>query len=99
MTISTLLFLGLFLSTTLGAEGKIETKKNSSLDIDTATLQEKIKTDKNLVLIDVRTPSEITLLGGSINHPNEINIPRGWLEFQIKDEVADLDTPIVVYCG
>ena len=85
--------LALLLSPALNA------KDSSSVDIDTQALQEKIKSNKDLVIIDVRTPSEVSLLGGSINHPNEINIPRGWLEFRITDEVKNLDTPIVVYCG
>ncbi len=96
------LYLGLLSSPVLFAEAITE-KNNTALallDIDTQTLQEKIKNNNDLVLIDVRTPGEeIIVLGGSIDHPNEINIPRGWLEFRIKDEVANLGTPIVVYCG
>lgn len=68
-------------------------------DIDTQSLQELVKNNQDLVLIDVRTPGEIEFLGGSIDHQGDINIPRGWLEFRVKDEVPDLDTSIVVYCG
>ncbi len=68
-------------------------------NIDTQALQEQVKNNKDLILIDVRTPGEIEFLGGSIDHQGDINIPRGWLEFRIKDELPDLNTPIVVYCG
>ena len=88
------IILCLFLTSGLHAKSE-QTPK----DIDTQALQEQVKNNKNLVLIDVRTPGEIELLGGSIDHQGDINIPRGWLEFRIKDEVPDLNTPIVVYCG
>jgi len=93
------LLLGLLFSPVLQAKEATSTMMEDTVDINTQTLQEIIKDKKKLVLIDVRTPDEINILGGSINHPNEINIPRGWLEFRIKDEVKDLSTPIVVYCG
>ncbi len=73
---------------------------STSVDnINTPALQALIKQQKDLVLIDVRTPGEIGALGGSIDYPGEINIPRGWLEFRIKDEVPDKAAAIVVYCG
>ncbi len=96
------LYLGSLLSPALFAkENTLNSKEpiNTPIDLDTQTLQAKIKNNKDLLLIDVRTPGEIIVLGGSIDYPNEINIPRGWLEFRIKDEVPNLDTPIVVYCG
>jgi glyoxylase-like metal-dependent hydrolase (beta-lactamase superfamily II)/rhodanese-related sulfurtransferase len=77
-----------------------DAKKNADvIDINTVELQALIKDTPNLVLIDVRTPKEVGYLGGFIDHPNEVNIPRGWLEFRVGDAVPDFDTPIVVYCG
>jgi len=68
-------------------------------NIDTEELSRLIDQDPSLVIIDVRQESEVNGLGGMINGRREIILPRGWLEFRIANEVADKDTPIVVYCG
>ena len=69
-------------------------------NINTEQLRSLIDTKENLVLIDVRMQEEIASLGGTINSGRtDLNINRGWLEFQIGDAVPALDTPIVVYCG
>lgn len=67
-------------------------------NINTAQLQKQLKEQPKTVLIDVRTQFEVRQLG-TIGVFQNINIPRGWVEFRIKDEVFNLDTPIVVYCG
>ena len=70
------------------------------VNINTAELQAKIKNEKNIVLIDVRTSAEIDTLGGTIDAGSKnINLNRGWLEFRVSEEVPDKSTPIVVYCG
>lgn len=69
-------------------------------NIDTNALQSLVAGQPQTRVIDVRTASELATLGGSIDagtHP--ININRGWLEFRIEENVADKNTPIVVYCG
>jgi len=66
--------------------------------IHTAELKRMIAEDQEFVLLDVRTPSEIEELG-RIDAPQLVEIPRGWLEMRIFDEVLDVETPIVVYCG
>jgi len=48
-----------------------------------------------VVLVDVREIEEHEL--GAI--PGSVHIPRTFLEAQIETEVADLSTPIVVYCA
>jgi len=68
-------------------------------NIDTDELSRLIKQDPSLVIIDVRNESEVNGLGGMINGRREIILPRGWLEFRMPNEVADKNTPIVVYCG
>ena len=68
-------------------------------NLSTAGLLEVLEQRPHSVLIDVRTPREIHLLGGTIDAPRSYNIPRGWLEFRIADRVPDRDTPIIVYCG
>ena len=68
-------------------------------NLTTFELEEMLRDQPGTVLIDVRSPSEILLLGGMIDAPRSYNIVRGWLEFRVPDLVPDADTPIVVYCG
>lgn len=68
-------------------------------NISTPELEALLENRPDTVVIDVRTPREIHLLGGMIDAARIYNIPRGWLEFRIADRVPDRDTPIVVYCG
>ncbi|MCB1773102.1 MAG: MBL fold metallo-hydrolase [Gammaproteobacteria bacterium] len=68
-------------------------------NISTLELEEQLAKRPDTVLIDVRTPAEVHLLGGMIDAPRSYNITRGWLEFRVGDTVPDLDTPVVVYCG
>jgi rhodanese-related sulfurtransferase/glyoxylase-like metal-dependent hydrolase (beta-lactamase superfamily II) len=67
--------------------------------LDTAGLVAQLKAQPQTVVIDVRTPAELNLLGGYIDAPRFANVTRGWLEFQIESVVPDKSTPIVVYCG
>jgi rhodanese-related sulfurtransferase len=68
-------------------------------DISTPDLQRAIEKIPDLVLIDIRMPSEIESMGGAIKAPQNVNIPRGWLEFRATNYARSKDTPIVVYCG
>ncbi len=68
-------------------------------NIDTAGLLAQLKARPDTLVIDVRTPAELTLLGGRIDAPRFQNIARGWLEFQVEGYVSDKNAPIVVYCG
>lgn len=68
------------------------------VNIGTAELQQQLEQQAATVLIDVRTRDEINQLG-TIGRYQNINIPRGWLEFRIAEAVPDKDTPVVVYCG
>jgi rhodanese-related sulfurtransferase/glyoxylase-like metal-dependent hydrolase (beta-lactamase superfamily II) len=68
-------------------------------NINTEELSRLIEQDPSLVIIDVRQESEVNGLGGMIDGRREIILPRGWLEFRMPNEVANKDTPIVVYCG
>jgi rhodanese-related sulfurtransferase/glyoxylase-like metal-dependent hydrolase (beta-lactamase superfamily II) len=67
--------------------------------VNTPELQALLKAQPNTVVIDVRTPAELALLGGHLDAPRFFNIARGSLEFQIEAAVPDKNTPIVVYCG
>jgi glyoxylase-like metal-dependent hydrolase (beta-lactamase superfamily II)/rhodanese-related sulfurtransferase len=68
-------------------------------NISTVELEQQLRDRPDTVLIDVRTPAEVHLLGGMIDAPRSYNITRGWLEFRVADVVLQPDTPIVVYCG
>ncbi|MBT8433105.1 MAG: MBL fold metallo-hydrolase [Gammaproteobacteria bacterium] len=68
-------------------------------NIDTAGLENLIAEEPALVVIDVRHESEVNARGGMIDARREIIVPRGWVEFRMPNEVPDLNTPIVVYCG
>ncbi len=68
-------------------------------NIGTAELEALIAEEPALVVIDVRHESDVNARGGMIDARREIIVPRGWIEFRMPNEVPDLDTPIVVYCG
>jgi rhodanese-related sulfurtransferase/glyoxylase-like metal-dependent hydrolase (beta-lactamase superfamily II) len=73
---------------------------NQRIDnIGTTELETLIDEEPDLVIIDVRHESEVNARGGMIDARREIIVPRGWLEFRMPNEVADKNTPIVVYCG
>lgn len=66
-------------------------------NINTQALQALLKDKPRTVLIDVRNPDEINLLGGYIRAEDYFNISRGQLEFRISTLVPDKNTAIVVY--
>jgi rhodanese-related sulfurtransferase len=69
------------------------------IDISTQELRQEIERNPDLVLIDIRTPGEVAGMGGAIKAMQNVNIPRGWLEFRVTRHAQNKDTPIVVYCG
>jgi rhodanese-related sulfurtransferase len=66
--------------------------------IDSESLKTLLGKDQDVVLLDVRTPTEIKSMG-KIDAKQQVEIPRGWLEIQIFNHVVDKDTPVVAYCG
>ena len=76
----------------------LESVNKQIVNINTEELDKILNEDPNTVLIDVRSPSELKYTG-TIARGQNVNIVRGWLEFQIADHVKSKDTPIVVYCG
>ena len=95
----------IFTLTNVHADGEIvdteqmlESVKKRIVNINTDELIRLLDKDPNIVLIDVRTRPEIVQLG-TIRRGQNRHIPRGWLEFRIGDEVENIDTPIIVYCG
>ena len=83
---------------TTGVQLQIEAEKRTTV-ISTQDLKKALDEDLDMVLVDVRLPSEIKGMGGAIKAPQNRNIPRGWLEYRITSVALSKDTPIVVYCG
>jgi glyoxylase-like metal-dependent hydrolase (beta-lactamase superfamily II)/rhodanese-related sulfurtransferase len=97
-----LLSISLLYSVAEAADSKLpslEIVKQQISNISTDELQILLKQDKNLVLVDVRTDKEIQAVNGMIAAPQNINIPRGWLEFKIAEAAPDKEATVVVYCG
>ncbi len=68
--------------------------KSRVREVDTATA-EQAAAGLGAVVLDVREPDEYEQ--GAL--PGAVHIPRGHLESQIENRVADHDTPLVVYCA
>jgi len=83
---------------TTGAQLQAEAEKRTTI-ISTQDLKKALDDDLDMVLVDIRLPSEIKGMDGAIKTPQNRNIPRGWLEYRITSVALSKDTPIVVYCG
>ena len=106
ITTTCLCFIAFFLAGTPSAEPQLRDgeallqEANARIkNVDTFELVDMLKKKPETVVIDVRTPSEIQLFGGSIRSLRSYNIPSGWLEFRIAERAPNPDTPILVYCG
>jgi rhodanese-related sulfurtransferase len=102
VTLSSTLFLSVSLAKvpgiTTGAELQAEAEKRTKI-ISTVELKKALDQNLDMILVDVRLPSEIQSMGGAIKADQNRNIPRGWLEYRITSAALSKDTPIVVYCG
>jgi glyoxylase-like metal-dependent hydrolase (beta-lactamase superfamily II)/rhodanese-related sulfurtransferase len=76
----------------------LEAVNKRIVNINTDELNKILDADPSVVLIDVRSPFELKYTG-TIGRGQNVNIVRGWLEFQIGDHAKSKDTPIIVYCG
>ncbi len=83
---------------TTGAQLQAAAEKRTKV-ISTEELKKELDENLELVLVDVRLPTEIKNMGGAIKADQNRNIPRGWLEYRITSAALSKDTPIVVYCG
>ncbi len=83
---------------TTGAQLQAAAEKRTKI-ISTEELKKALDDNLELILVDVRTPSEIKNMGGAIKADQNRNIPRGWLEYRITSAALSKDSPIVVYCG
>ena len=82
----------------IGVMQTLESVNKRIVNINTDELNKILDTDPGVVLIDVRSPFELKHTG-TIARGQNVNIVRGWLEFQIGDHAKSKDTPIIVYCG
>ncbi len=83
---------------TRAAQSALDAVNKRVPQLDTSGLLAQLRAQPKTVVLDVRTPAELSLLG-HIDAPLFFNITRGQLEFQIEVAVPDKTTPIVVYCG
>jgi rhodanese-related sulfurtransferase len=83
---------------TTGAQLQAEAEKRTKI-INTEELKKELDENLDMILVDIRLPSEIKSMGGAIKANQNRNIPRGWLEYRITSAALSKDTPIVVYCG
>src|SRR3954465_10122483 len=63
-------------------------------EVDTAEAERAIA-EPGVVVLDVREPDEYAQ--GAL--PGAVHIPRGHLEAQIENRIADHEAPVVVYCA
>jgi rhodanese-related sulfurtransferase len=82
-----------------GGEQMTDEISSQVIEISTPALRQEIERNPDLVLIDIRTPGEVAGMGGAIKAVQNVNIPRGWLEFRVTRHAQHKDTPVVVYCG
>lgn len=66
-------------------------KSDSISAIDT---KNRLEEDKNIVLLDVRTPEEYA----EIRIPNSVLVPLDKIKNKIEKQIADKNTEIIVYC-
>ncbi len=64
-------------------------------EVDTAGADALISADPSVIVLDVREPDEYEQ--GAL--PGAIHLPRGHLESQIENRLADHDAKVVVYCA
>jgi rhodanese-related sulfurtransferase len=76
-----------------------EDAEKKTQKINTAELKKMLDEELDMILIDIRTAAEIQNMDGKIDAPQNVHIPRGWLEFRVQRVALNKDIPIVVYCG
>ena len=69
--------------------------KTQITEIDTAGAEERIKSNPNVIVLDVREPEEYEQ--GALR--DVIHIPRGHLEAQVENKIVDHDAEVLVYCA
>lgn len=75
-----------------------EAEKKTTM-ISTAEVKKMLDEELDMILIDIRTATEIQNMDGKIDAQQNVNIPRGWLEFRVQRVALSKDILIVVYCG
>ncbi|MCU7940155.1 MAG: sulfurtransferase [gamma proteobacterium symbiont of Bathyaustriella thionipta] len=76
-----------------------EAAEKKTRKINTADLKIMLDEELDMILIDIRTAAEVQNMDGKIDAPQNVHIPRGWLEFRVQRVALNKDIPIVVYCG
>lgn len=68
--------------------------KKTTRNISQREAKERLSADKNIILLDVRTPEEYR----EVHIPNSISLPLGELKSGITKAVKNKDAEIIVYC-
>jgi rhodanese-related sulfurtransferase len=76
---------------------RLDKLKTQTQFIEPIELKELLDKKTDLIILDVREEVE-TKQEGSIKTDNYINIPRGLLEFNIEENIEDINRKIVVVC-
>src|SRR3954453_14254253 len=69
--------------------------KSQIREVDTAGAAEAIASRPETVVLDVREADEYEQ--GAL--PKAVHIPRGHLESQVENRLADKNAPVVIYCA
>lgn len=72
----------------------ITTYKETTVLCDAGEAAARIQTEVGLTVVDVREPAEFE----ETAIPGAVNIPRGFLEFQIAHSCPEADQPILLQC-
>jgi rhodanese-related sulfurtransferase len=91
LSINTTLYAGSKTSEALIAQAKKEVKA-----ISPQALKKKIDNEDDVWMLDIREPYMIP--EGSIEGMDNVEIPRGLLEFNLEAKIKDKNAFIVVYC-
>ncbi len=96
---STLLAMGLGMPVMAGdplAKELLESAKKWSKKITPAELKKKIDAEEELFMLDIREP--YMRPEGSIEGLENVEIPRGLLEFELADKIENKQALVIVYC-
>lgn len=75
----------------------IQAQMQQAQHINPTELNQALKSDNNIILLDVRQKSERPIMG-SISE-EDLHIPRGFIEIKTYSKIHDHDAEIVVFCG
>ena len=73
----------------------VEDARKRVREVSTDDVKARLDRSENFLLLDVREESEYA----NDHLPGAIHLGKGIIERDIEEQVPDLDTPLVLYCG